>query len=204
MIFSFFNDKRPLAPKYSGVSSLEVLRPFIFLIRFSNWLLCPFIFLIWFSDRIRLFFSVYKLPFQILIYTYELDFVASTSFTIQLYSHLAVISQRVYHWPQKNFCKQGPCPPQWSRFLSLLGLGSEPGIFYFLLLLSPALPLSYSGSLSGAPFSQGPSLTCKSQIRQKSIINTNILLKLQLQKGVLCLSEVSTIKHFTSVIVDVS
>jgi hypothetical protein len=27
MIFSFFNDKRLLAPNYSGASSLEVLRP---------------------------------------------------------------------------------------------------------------------------------------------------------------------------------
>jgi hypothetical protein len=49
MIFSFFNDKHLLAPKYSGASSLEVLRPFIFLIQFS--------------DQISLFFSVYKLPF---------------------------------------------------------------------------------------------------------------------------------------------
>jgi hypothetical protein len=32
-------------------------------------------------DRIRLFFTVYKLPFKILINTDELDFVASTSFT---------------------------------------------------------------------------------------------------------------------------
>jgi hypothetical protein len=31
MIFSFFNYKAPLAPKYSGVSSLEVLRPFYIL-----------------------------------------------------------------------------------------------------------------------------------------------------------------------------
>jgi len=31
MIFSFFNDKRLLAPKYSGATSLEVLRPFYIL-----------------------------------------------------------------------------------------------------------------------------------------------------------------------------
>ncbi len=31
MIFSFFNDKRLLAPKYSGASTLEVLRPFYIL-----------------------------------------------------------------------------------------------------------------------------------------------------------------------------
>jgi hypothetical protein len=63
MIFSFFNDKRFLAPKYSGASSLEVLCPFIFLIRFSNRMLRPLIFLIRFSDQIILFFSVYKLLF---------------------------------------------------------------------------------------------------------------------------------------------
>ncbi len=34
MIFSVFNDKVPLAPKYSGAYSLEVLRPSIFLIWF--------------------------------------------------------------------------------------------------------------------------------------------------------------------------
>ncbi len=97
MIFSFLNDKAPLAPKYSGVSSLEVLhpskfwiwlfnwmlRPSKFWIWLFNWMLRPFIFLIRFSDRISLKFSVYKLAFQILINTYELDFVASTSFTIQ-------------------------------------------------------------------------------------------------------------------------
>jgi hypothetical protein len=82
MIYSFFNDKAPLVPKYSGVSSLEVLRPSIFLIRFFNQMLHPFIFLIRFSDWISLFFSVYKLAFEILINTYEFDFVASTSFTI--------------------------------------------------------------------------------------------------------------------------
>ncbi len=82
MIFSFSNDKVPLAPKYSGVSSLEVLCPSIFLIRFFNRMLHPFIFLIRFSDRIKPLSSVYKLAFQILINTYELDFVASTSFTI--------------------------------------------------------------------------------------------------------------------------
>jgi hypothetical protein len=42
MIFSFFNDKGLLAPKYSGVFSLEVLCPSIFLIRFSNQMLLPF------------------------------------------------------------------------------------------------------------------------------------------------------------------
>jgi hypothetical protein len=68
MIFSFFNEKRLLVPKYTGASLLEVL--------------CSFIFLIRFSDRISLIFSVCKLPFYILINTYELDFVASTSFTI--------------------------------------------------------------------------------------------------------------------------
>ncbi len=83
MIFSFFNDKRLLAPKYSGASSHEVLCPFIFLNQFSNRMLCPFILLIRSSDQISLFFSVYKLPFQILINTYELDFIVSTSFTIQ-------------------------------------------------------------------------------------------------------------------------
>ncbi len=31
MIFSFFNDKCLLAPKYSGATSLEVLRPFYIL-----------------------------------------------------------------------------------------------------------------------------------------------------------------------------
>jgi hypothetical protein len=31
MIFSFFNDKHLLVPKYSGASSLEVLRPFYIL-----------------------------------------------------------------------------------------------------------------------------------------------------------------------------
>jgi len=76
MIFSF------LTPKYSGVSSLEVLHPSKFLIRLFNQMLCPFIFLIRFSDPISLYFSVYKLAFKILINTYELDFVASTSFTI--------------------------------------------------------------------------------------------------------------------------
>jgi hypothetical protein len=35
MIFSSFNDKHLLVPKYSGASSLEVLCPFTFLIRFS-------------------------------------------------------------------------------------------------------------------------------------------------------------------------
>ncbi len=84
MIFSFFNDKAPLVPKYSGVSSLEVLRPPFFLIRFFNRMLHPFIFLIRFSNQISLLFSVHKLAFQILINTYELDFVASTSFTIYL------------------------------------------------------------------------------------------------------------------------
>ncbi len=63
MIFSFFNDKRLLAPKYSGATSLEVLRPFTFLIRFSNRMLRPFIFSIRFSDWISLFFPVYKLLF---------------------------------------------------------------------------------------------------------------------------------------------
>jgi hypothetical protein len=52
-----------LVPKYSGVSSLEVLRPFIFLIRFFNQMLHPFIFLIRFFDRINPFFSLYKLSF---------------------------------------------------------------------------------------------------------------------------------------------
>ncbi len=61
MIFSFFNDKVPLVPKYSGVSSLEMLRPFILLIQFFNRMLHPFIFLIYFSDRIKPFFSVCKL-----------------------------------------------------------------------------------------------------------------------------------------------
>ncbi len=78
MIFSFFNDKAPLVPKYSGASSLEVLCPSIFLIRFFNQMLRPFIFLIRFSDRIILLCSVYKLAFEILIKTYELDFIAST------------------------------------------------------------------------------------------------------------------------------
>ncbi len=63
MIFSFLNDKAPLAPKYSGVSSLEVLHPSIFLIRLSNRMLRPFIFLICFSDRISLLFYIYKLAF---------------------------------------------------------------------------------------------------------------------------------------------
>ncbi len=84
MIFSFFNDKVPLAPKYSGASSLEVLCPSIILIRFFNRMLHPLIFLIHFSDRISLSFSLYRLAFQILINTYELDFVVSTSFTIYL------------------------------------------------------------------------------------------------------------------------
>jgi hypothetical protein len=44
-----FNDKRILAPKYSGAASLEVLRPFYF------W--------IWFSDLIILFCTVFKLQF---------------------------------------------------------------------------------------------------------------------------------------------
>ncbi len=68
MIFSFFNDKAPLVPKYSGASSLEVLRPSLFLIRFSDWII--------------LLCSVYKLMFEILMKTYELDLIASTSFTI--------------------------------------------------------------------------------------------------------------------------
>ncbi len=63
MIFSFLNDKAPLAPKYSGVSSLEVIHPLIFLIRVSNRMLCHFIFLIHFSDQISLLFFVYKLAF---------------------------------------------------------------------------------------------------------------------------------------------
>ncbi len=82
MIFSFFNDKAPLAPKYSGASSLEVLCPSIFLILFFNRMLRTFIFLIRFSDGISLLFSVYKLTFYILINTYELELVVSTSFTI--------------------------------------------------------------------------------------------------------------------------
>ncbi len=82
MIFSFFKDKVPLVPKYLGVSSLEVLCPSIFLIQFFNQMLHPFIFLIRFSDWIQPLFPVYKLAFQILINTYELDFIASTSFTI--------------------------------------------------------------------------------------------------------------------------
>jgi hypothetical protein len=80
-IFIHF-DKTLLAPKYLGVSSLEVLRPFLFLIQLFNQMLHPLIFLIRFSDRIKPYFPVYKLAFQILINTYELDFVASTSFTI--------------------------------------------------------------------------------------------------------------------------
>ena len=63
MIFSFFNDKAPLAQKYYEVSSLEVLRPPLFLIRFFNRMLHPLIFLIRFSDRIKPSFSVYKLAF---------------------------------------------------------------------------------------------------------------------------------------------
>jgi hypothetical protein len=58
-IFIHF-DKALLAPKYSGVSSLEVLCPFLFWIRFFNRMLYPLIFLIHFSDRIKPFFSVYK------------------------------------------------------------------------------------------------------------------------------------------------
>ena len=65
MIFSFFNVKAPLAPKYSLVSSLEVLCLSIFLIRFFNRTLHPFIFLICFSDQISLLFSVYKLAFDL-------------------------------------------------------------------------------------------------------------------------------------------
>jgi hypothetical protein len=80
-IFIHF-DKALLAPKYLGVSSLEVLRPFSFWIRLFNRMLHPLIFLIRFSDRIKPYFPVYKLAFKILINTYELDFVASTSFTI--------------------------------------------------------------------------------------------------------------------------
>jgi hypothetical protein len=76
MIFSFLKDKAPLVPKYSGVSSLEGLHPSKFLIWLFNQMLCPFIFLIRFSDRISLYFSVYKLALEILINTYELDFVA--------------------------------------------------------------------------------------------------------------------------------
>jgi len=41
MIFSFLNDKYHLAPKYYRASSLEVLRPFTFLIWFSNRMLPP-------------------------------------------------------------------------------------------------------------------------------------------------------------------
>ncbi len=63
MIFSFFKDKAPLAPKYSRVSSPEVLHPFIFSIRFFNWMLHPLTFLIRFSDQIKPLFSVYKLSF---------------------------------------------------------------------------------------------------------------------------------------------
>ncbi len=44
-----FNEKRLLVPKYSGAASLEVL--------------CPLHFWIRFSDQIRLFCTVYKLPF---------------------------------------------------------------------------------------------------------------------------------------------
>jgi len=58
MIFSFFNDKRLLATKYSGAYSLEVLCPFIFLIWLFNRMLHLLIFLIRFSDRINLLFSV--------------------------------------------------------------------------------------------------------------------------------------------------
>ncbi len=47
-------------------------------------LLHPLHFWIRFLDRIRLFCTVYKLLFQTLINTYELDFVASTSFTIKV------------------------------------------------------------------------------------------------------------------------
>jgi hypothetical protein len=84
MIFSFLNDKAPLVPKYSGVSSLEGLHPSKFLIRLFKRMLRLFIFLICFSDQISLYFSVYKLAFEILINTYELDFIASTSLTIYM------------------------------------------------------------------------------------------------------------------------
>ena len=50
MTFSFFYDKAPLAPKYSGASSFEVLRPSIFLIWFFNQMPHPFIFLIRFKN----------------------------------------------------------------------------------------------------------------------------------------------------------
>jgi hypothetical protein len=45
-------------------------------------LLHPFHFLIRFSDQIRLICTVYELLFKILINTYRLDFIASTSFTL--------------------------------------------------------------------------------------------------------------------------
>ncbi len=61
LIFSFFNDKRLLAPKYSETLHLKCSAPFIFLIWFSNRILRPFIFSIRFSDRISLLFPVYKL-----------------------------------------------------------------------------------------------------------------------------------------------
>jgi len=41
LIFSFLNDKHLLAPKNIQSTSLEVLRPFLFLIWFSIRMLCP-------------------------------------------------------------------------------------------------------------------------------------------------------------------
>jgi len=48
-IFIHF-DKALLAPKYLGVSSLEVLLPLLFWIWLFNWMLHPLIFLIRFSE----------------------------------------------------------------------------------------------------------------------------------------------------------
>jgi hypothetical protein len=52
-----------LAPKYSGVSSLEVLRPFYILDLVLQSDAPPPHILIRFSDRIKPSFSVYKLSF---------------------------------------------------------------------------------------------------------------------------------------------
>ncbi len=93
MIFSFIQTKRSWHQNIQEFLHLKFSAPFIFLICFFNWMLHPLIFLIRFSDRIKPSLSVYKLVFQIFINTYELVFVASTSFTIYLYRLIFVLQK---------------------------------------------------------------------------------------------------------------